>query len=87
MRSLGVFDDSLGSTNKETEVSRRLNSLEEAKDDSSKDEFDSIKEVDERWTLGVHEERRNPRINDEAIFFVLIFPKASFVSLTLAKTK
>ena len=47
MRSLGVFDDSLDSSNKENEVSRRLNSLEEAKDDSSKDEDDSIKEVDE----------------------------------------
>ena len=87
MRSLGVFDDSLDFSDKEEDEVAMLDSLEEAKDDSSKDEFDSIKEVDERWTLGVHEERRNPRISDEAIFFVFIFPKASFVSLTLAKTK
>ena len=48
MRSLGVFDDSLDSSNKEEdEAVAMLNSLEEAIDDSSKDEFDSIKEVDE----------------------------------------
>ena len=87
MRSLGVFDDSLDFSNEVEDEVATLNSLEEAKDDSSKDEFDSIKEIDVLWTLGVHEERRNPRINDEAIFFVFIFPKASFVSLTLAKTK
>ena len=49
MRSLGVFDDSLDSSGKEEdEVVSTLDSLEESKDDSSKDEFDSVKEVDER---------------------------------------
>ena len=76
MRSLGVFDDSLDSSIEEEDEVATLDSLEEVKDDSSKDEFDSIKEVDELWTLGVHEERRNPRINDEAIFFVFIFSQS-----------
>jgi hypothetical protein len=44
-----VFDDSLDSSDKEEdEVVAMLDSLEEVKDDSSKDEEESTKEVDER---------------------------------------
>ena len=47
MRSLGVFDDSLDFSNEVEDEVATLDSLEEAKDDSYKDEFDSTKEVDE----------------------------------------